>query len=248
LAPFGLKISSLQRVIENRYLSEIEPFCRDRQVLPATHIAGPGFVFAMRVDNSHSRRSFAVAFFDLAGETFYSTESAAMPLLTSASGLIFVVDPAQALPDLARTGSWGRGFYATGFAAPIDAIRKERARLRDPFIPLPAVSVVTKSDLMNGRDDFVDKWLSRSDEGELAGVYEESSDVYALLAARDAKQWLYPAESFMDVTLHFASASGVDAVDGVFPKDGFGSLRVLRPLLSLFAMIGIIDRRILARA
>src|SRR5215471_593964 len=30
LTPFGLKVSSLQRAIENRYLSEIEPFCRDR--------------------------------------------------------------------------------------------------------------------------------------------------------------------------------------------------------------------------
>jgi hypothetical protein len=242
LETFGLKVSSLQHNIENRYLSDIEPFCRERKILALTHVFSPDFAFVTRIDSRYARRSFAVAFFDLAGETFYSMERVAMPMLTGASGLIFVIDPTQALPDLVLNGNWGR-FSSTGFAAPVDTIRKERARLRDPFIPLPAVSVVTKADLMSGREDFVDKWLSRSDGGDLSSVYEESSDVYALLAARDAKQWLYPAESFMDVTLHFASASGVDAVNGVFPKDGFGPRRVLRPLLSLFAMIGIIDRR-----
>jgi len=91
----------------------------------------------------------------------------------------------------------------------------------------------------------VDGWLSRDDDFELGTVAAESEEVYEFLATNGAERFLQPVDRASDVSMHFASASGVAPVDGQFPADGFGPRRVLRPLLSLFAMTGMLDRSLL---
>lgn len=244
---FGFTPMPLQSHIEQRYVTDfIEPFCRDRQQLPLTHRYSPDLTYVTMIESQYARRRFALVFFDLAGETFYDIgRSSAVPAIAQASGFIFVVDPVSALPTLVPSNS-RRLTYASGFAAPIDYLRTTRGDLRTPFIAAPATVVVTKTDLIRDSDELAGKWLDRVDALDLSTTDEESCDVYSMLSGRDAKPWVYPAESFMDVTLHFASASGVDVGDQHrFPADGFGQKRAIRPLLALFAMLGIVDRRLL---
>ncbi|WP_250033627.1 hypothetical protein [Paractinoplanes maris] len=243
---FGISLAPLHRGIERSYFQgTVDPFCKERRQLAKTMAYSSGITYATRIDSRYAGRSFSVVFFDVAGETFYGLDSArAASVVAGASGYIFVVDPVSAVPALVPPGK-NRWPAPSGFTAPIDVLREYRRGPKDPFVPVPATIVLTKADLICDSDSLARRWLESQDLLKPQTLSEESEDVYSLLAGRDAKQWLYPAESFMDVSLHFASASGVDVLDsGYFPADGFGQRRVLRPLLSLFAMLGIVDRNL----
>ncbi len=105
---------------------------------------------------------------------------------------------------------------------------------------MPAATVVAKSDLLIHRYPEVSRWLLREDL-DMSKVEQESEDVYAFLAANNADEYLRPAHSFIDTTLHFISAAGT-AVErsGKYPE--FRPRRVLQPLLTLLATIGAVDR------
>jgi hypothetical protein len=104
---------------------------------------------------------------------------------------------------------------------------------------------VAKSDLLAPRRPEVARWLNRDDNVRLNTVAEESEEVYEFLATNGAERFLPPVNRVSDVSLHYASAAGVAPRDGHFPAEGFGPRRVLRPLLSLFAMTGVLDRSVL---
>ncbi|MFC4068637.1 caspase family protein [Actinoplanes subglobosus] len=244
---FGVTPSPLHLRIEREYFRRtVHPFCNLRREASKTLVMQSELTYVLKLDSDYAGRSFAVAFFDLSGEYFYQLDSVrATGFVKGASAFIFVVDPVSATPTLVPPGK-GRWPAPSGFAAPVEVLRECRADPGDPFIPAPAAIVVTKGDLIRDADPLIGKWLDREDTLDLKTSSEESKDIYSFLAGRDARPWLYPAEAFMDASLHVASASGVDVLDsGYFPSHGFGQRRVLRPLLSIFAALGIVDRRLL---
>ncbi|HEX3961346.1 MAG TPA: hypothetical protein VHZ03_32780 [Trebonia sp.] len=105
---------------------------------------------------------------------------------------------------------------------------------------MPVATVVAKSDLLIHRYPEVSRWLLNTDV-DMSNVEQESEDVYAFLATNNAAEYLRPAHSFIDTTLHFISATGTAVGrSGKYPE--FRPRRVLQPVLTLLAMIGAIDR------
>lgn len=245
LAALGLTVNRLDEGIDRRYMSSfVEPFLHHRKQLDLTQISPITFSYAARVRSAHANREFAVAFFDVAGEQYTrqrtSEHGMDASFLSAVSALMFVVDPDKALP--AVLGQPGAAFGDPAFNAVVDRLIDVRLRRGEAFLPIPAAMVLGKADLLEYRRPEVQDWLSRNDDLDLATVAAESEDVYAFLANNGAERFLRPVQNVSDVTLHFASAAGTEPVDGVFPAEHFGPRRVLRPLLSLFAMTGIIDR------
>src|SRR5262249_21210518 len=86
----------------------------------------------------------------------------------------------------------------------------------------------------------VDTWLyADADRFDPAAVVDESRDAYAFLHRRGAQAGLRPYDKCRKCTLHFVSAPGGAATEGRFPR-GVRPRRVLAPLISLFAMTGVL--------
>jgi hypothetical protein len=248
LAQLGLSVNRLDEAIEHNYMTRfVEPFCYRREQLSLTQINPIAFTYVARVRSEYARREFAVAFFDVAGEQLRRRRLGDRFLdasfLSAVNALMFVVDPEKALPTVLDEP--GPAYGDPAFNAVLDRLTEVRRPRGHPFLPIPSAMVVAKSDLLRHKGTVVDKWLDRDDNYELATVAAESEDVYEFLATNGADRFLRPVDHSSDVTLHFASAAGVAPVDGQFPLDGFGPRRVLRPLLSLFAMTGILDRTLI---
>ncbi|MGI5239555.1 hypothetical protein [Dactylosporangium sp. CA-139066] len=248
LAELGLRVERLDEAIEHNYMTRfVEPFCHRREQLPLTQISPIAFSYVAKVYSAHAKRDFAVAFFDVAGEQLRRRRSGDRFLdtsfLSAVSALLFVVDPEKALPTV--LGEPATVYGDPAFNAVLDRLVEVRGESGTQFLPIPAAMVVAKSDLLAARRSEVEGWLSRDDTANLYTVAEESEEVYEFLATNGAERFLSPVNRVSDVSLHFASAAGVAPVDGHFPAEGFGPKRVLRPLLSLFAMTGVIDRSLL---
>ena len=248
LAELGLRVERLDEAIDQYYMTRfVEPFCYRREQLPLTQISPIAFSYVAKVYSAHAQRDFAVAFFDVAGEQQRRRRSGDRFLdtsfLSAVNALMFVVDPEKALPSV--LGESATAYGDPAFNAVMDRLVEIRGEKGSQFLPLPAAMVVAKSDLLEHRRPVVGKWLGRDDDLELRTVAEESEDVYEFLVNNGAERFLQPVNRSSDVSLHFASASGVAPVDGQFPAAGFGPRRVLRPLLSLFAMTGVLDRSLL---
>ena len=248
LAELGLIVDRLDEAIDQNYMTKfVEPFCQRREQLPLTQISPITFSYVARVHSAYAKREFAVAFFDVAGEQLrrrrLGDPFVDASFLSAVSGLMFVVDPEKALPSV--LGETGTAFGDPAFNSVLDRLNEVRSERNSPFLPVPSAVVVAKSDLLQHRSPVVDGWLSRDDDFELGTVATESEEVYEFLATNGAERFLQPVDRACDVSMHFASASGVAPVDGQFPAEGFGPRRVLRPLLSLFAMTGVLDRSLL---
>jgi hypothetical protein len=244
LRQLGLQVGPLDLQIHERYVTDyITPLIVNRKQLAGTPADIPvAFCDALKVTNAQ-HRSFALTFFDLAGERLGRPSDDEVRFYASSKALMFVVDP-DALP--ARTGP-----RTAGDASFEVALRRLESRPRpqsaDSFHPVAATVVVAKADLIRFKDRLVSDWLalgSAEEEIELGTVERESEDVYAYLTRRGAGQWLRPAEQCYRSTLHFASATNGPARDGVYPG-AFRQCRVLKPLLAVFAMVGILDENLL---
>ncbi|MGQ4419454.1 hypothetical protein ACN6LA_006800, partial [Streptomyces sp. SAS_269] len=182
-----------------------------------------------------------VAFFDLGGEDLVRTD-AALRFLLGVDALIFVVDPALALPlpqldhvrerldvEVNRDGD-------LAFGTVLDRLPKN-----GPYLDVPAAMVLGKADLLRFQPP-VDRWLARPPTTSLdpAPIREESRDVYGLLRRHAGQAWLRPFDAMRRCTLHIASATGGQEAHGRYPA-GAGPRRVLEPLLALLAMHGLID-------
>ncbi|MGS2640181.1 hypothetical protein [Streptosporangium sp. LJ11] len=246
LAPLGLQIGPLDLHSHQEYMrTNVDPLIRHRQRLQGTPANVPvAFCDALKVTNARNR-SFSVSFFDIAGERLERPDDPDIRFFASANALMFVVDPDTfpARPGLAAQGD--RSFDV--------ALRRlgARERPRSPslpdFLPVAAAVVVAKADLIRFQDGVVSDWLaqgSAEEEIDLGTVEQESADVYAYLVRRGAAPWLRPAQQCYQSTLHFASATNGPAKDDTFPG-AFRQCRVLKPLLSVFAMIGILDETLL---
>src|SRR6266567_3377770 len=220
----GLRVSPLDLAVHQRSVTE---FCD-----------------ALKVTNAENR-SFAVTFFDLAGERLARPNNEEVRFYASAKALVFVVDP-ESLPKRAEPRTAGDASFEV-------ALRRLGSRPRpsatEAFHPVAAAVVVAKADLIRFEDRLVSDWLalgSAEEEVELRTVERESEDVYAYLTQRGAAQWLRPAQECYRSTLHFASATNSQAAERnqatqrIFPG-AFRQCRVLKPLLAVFAMTGILD-------
>jgi hypothetical protein len=243
----GLRVSGLDRRLHQEFMgTRVRRMFNDYAVLDATPSGAPiNLAEALLVDNIRTGRSYAVSFFDVSGERLQQAD-ADRDFLGGLDGLVFVVDPTTIRGLTRLTGPTGGVVGDEAFRLSIEQLSLVRNPNRYPFIPIPAVVVVNKADRLRFQHLGVDHWLERANEdGEevnLRTVRAESADVYAMLATHGGKAWLDPVERFVDTTLHYASATGVDPVEGSFPRDRFRPRRPLKPLLTLFAMMGIIDR------
>ncbi|MBP2048005.1 hypothetical protein J2Z21_000929 [Streptomyces griseochromogenes] len=244
LEPFGLKWQSVNPEQHARFVRERVQPLRSGKVLDHTAALGlddfARFVESLLITDVRGQVR-PVAFFDLGGEDLVRTD-AALRFLLGVDALIFVVDPALALPlpqlDHVRE-RWGVEVNRDGdlaFGTVLDRLRKN-----GPYLDVPAAMVLGKADLLRFQPP-VDRWLSRPPATSLdpALVHEESRDVYGLLRRHAGQAWLRPFDAIRRCTLHIASATGGQEAHGRYPA-GAGPRRVLEPLLALLAMHGLID-------
>ncbi|WP_147449332.1 hypothetical protein [Actinomadura pelletieri] len=209
----------------------------ERKLLPATRLpVTPEFACAYRITSGHTGEQYALLIFDVPGEIFTRGGIAAStPFMSIADALMFVADGAS------LDTRHGRRTSDPGFTAVLSHLAHVHPGRGREFLPIPAAMVVAKSDTLRVFKE-VDEWLGRKDDLDLHTVEQESEDAYAFLKARGVESWLVPVQKFADSTLHFASATGVEAQDGEYPEKSFRRQRVLRPLLSLLAMKGVLPR------
>ncbi|MEU9088685.1 hypothetical protein [Streptomyces sp. NPDC048428] len=244
LEPFGLKWQSVNPEQHARFVRERVQPLRNGNVLD--HTGGVGldgfarFVESLLITDAHGQVR-PVAFFDLGGEDLVRTD-AALRFLLGVDAMVFVVDPALALPlpqlDHARQ-RWGLEVNRDGdlaFATVLDRLPKS-----GPYLEVAAAMVLGKADLLRFQPP-VDRWLGEGPPTSIdpAQALEESADVYGLLRRHAGQAWLRPFDTIRRCTLHVSSATGGQEAQGRYPV-GAGPRRVLEPLLSLLAMHGLIE-------
>ncbi|GHH13079.1 hypothetical protein [Streptomyces lanatus] len=244
LEPYGLKWQSVNPEQHARFVRDRVQPLRGGKVLDHTAALGMDdfarFVESLLITDARGQVR-PVAFFDLGGEDLVRTD-AALRFLLGVDALVFVVDPALALPlpqlDHARQ-RWGVEVNRDGdlaFGTVLDRLPKNGG-----YLDVPAAMVLGKADLLRFQPP-VDRWLTRppSAAPDPALTREESRDVYGLLRRHAGQAWLRPFDAIRRCTLHIASATGGQEDQGRYPA-GAGPRRVLEPLLSLFAMHGLIE-------
>ncbi|WP_261994317.1 hypothetical protein [Streptomyces sp. t39] len=244
LEPFGLKWQSVNPEQHARFVRERVQPLRNGKVLDHTGTVGldgfARFVESLLITDVRGQVR-PVAFFDLGGEDLVRTD-AALRFLLGVDAMVFVVDPALALPlphlDHARE-RWGLEVNRDGdvaFGTVLDRLPKNGA-----YLDVAAAVVLGKADLLRFQPP-VDRWLDEAPAGRLdpERMREESRDVYGLLRHHAGQAWLRPFDAIRRCTLHVASATGGQEDHGRYPA-GTRPRRVLEPLLSLFAMHGLID-------
>lgn len=242
LEPFRLKWQSVNPEQHARFVRERVQPLRGGKVLDHTAALSDfaRFVEALLITDARGQVR-PVGFFDLGGEDLVRTD-AALRFLLGVDALIFVVDPALALPlpqlDHVRE-RWGVEVNRDGdlaFGTVLDRLPKN-----GPYLDVPAAVVLGKADLLRFQPP-VDRWLARPPATSLdpALVREESRDVYGLLRRHAGQAWLRPFDAIRRCTLHVASATGGQEAGGRYPA-GAEPRRVLEPLLALLAMHGLID-------
>ncbi|MFJ9415243.1 hypothetical protein ACIRPT_13880 [Streptomyces sp. NPDC101227] len=244
LEPYGLKWQSVNPEQHARFVRERVQPLRNGKVLDHTGALGldgfARFVESLLITDARGQVR-PVAFFDLGGEDLVRTD-AALRFLLGVDALVFVVDPALALPlpqlDHARE-RWGLEVNRDGdlaFGTVLDRLPKN-----GPYLEVAAAMVLAKADLLRFQPP-VDRWLNAAPPTALdpAVVRAESRDVYGLLRRHSGQAWLRPFDAIRRCTLHVASATGGQEDQGRYPA-GARPRRVLEPLVSLLAMQGLIE-------
>ncbi|WP_328393080.1 hypothetical protein OHS70_02325 [Streptomyces sp. NBC_00390] len=240
LEPYGVKWQSVNPADHSVFIRERVALLRSGEQLEATgQTPFAEFVEALLLTGVDGQVR-PVAFFDLGGEDLVRTD-ALLRFLLGVDALVFVVDPVLAfgLPQLddART-QYG---LEVSRSDPAFETVLDRLPRQGPYLDVATALVVGKADLLRFEPP-VDRWLSEpsSVPADPRRLRDESRDVYAFLRRHAAPAWLRPFESALRCTLHFASATGGQPQNGLFPH-GVRSRRVLGPLVSILAMCGLLS-------
>ncbi|MER6616008.1 hypothetical protein [Streptomyces xantholiticus] len=239
LEPYGLKCLPLNPEEHREYLAEmVHPLHRGEVLRRTGQVRFAEFADGLLVSGHGGTRP--VVFFDLAGEDL-AQNSDVTRFLMGVGAFIFVLDPLRALrlpqldPVRERTGLTRQDLGDEAFATVLGRIPRN-----GPYIDAPAAVALNKSDLVRF-DPSVDRWLARGlpsvlDDRELR---EESRDVHAFVRHHGSQAWLKPFDDCARCTLHFVAATGGQEQGETFPH-GVRPRRVLAPLLSVFAMCGLL--------
>jgi hypothetical protein len=238
LQRYGMSAMPLDAEEHNRYLqSSVHPLTRGGQQLLPTDRDVFGYADSLLVTSAAGTRP--VTFFDVAGGNLEQSGRTGR-FLAGAGALLFVVNPGTAFGAATADDPSPAGRQVGNdqtFAAVL-------SRLRHPGSPrhldIPAAVVLTKADRLRFQSP-VDTWLRMPPPTRVdpAQIRAESRDVYAYLRHRDATAWLAPFHECRKCTLHFVSATGGESRGRRYPR-GIRPLRVLEPLVALFAMTGVL--------
>ncbi|MDQ0845770.1 hypothetical protein [Streptomyces sp. V1I6] len=239
LEPYGLKCLPLNPEEHREYLAEtVHPLHRGEVLRRTGQVRFAEFADGLLVTGHGVTRP--VVFFDLAGEDL-AQNSDVTRFLMGVGAFIFVLDPLRALrlpqldPVRERTGLVQRDLGDEAFATVLGRIPRT-----GPYITAPAAVALNKSDLVRF-DPSVDRWLARGLPAVLddATFRAESRDVHAFVRHHGSQAWLKPFDDCARCTLHFVAATGGQERGETFPH-GVRPRRVLAPLLSVFAMCGLL--------
>ncbi|MFE0652724.1 hypothetical protein ACFVZH_29535 [Streptomyces sp. NPDC059534] len=241
LEPYGLKCRPLNPEAHRTYLRErVQSLQQGRQLGRTGQQTFARFADGLLV-SAGGATPRPVVFFDLAGEDL-AQDGEVGRFLMGVDAFVFVLDPLRALrlssldPVREQSGLRRRDLGDEAFTTVLNRIPRQRGGL----VAAPAALAVNKSDLVRF-EPVVDRWLGRSLPGrhDPAALRDESRDAYAFLAHHASAAWLKPFDDCADCTLHFVAATGGQARGDRFPH-GARPRRVLAPLLSLFAMCGLL--------
>ncbi|WP_240139770.1 hypothetical protein [Streptomyces sp. MUM 178J] len=239
LEPYGLKCLPLNPVSHRTFLRErVQNLHQGKQLAPTGQQSFARFADGLLVSGGGQTRP--VVFFDLAGEDL-AEEGEVTGFLMGVGAFIFVLDPLRALrlpsldPARERNRLRRRDLGDEAFTTVLNRMPRNGR-----YVDAPAAVAVNKSDLLRF-DPTVDRWLGRAlpPRFDAEAVREESRDAYALIAQHATTAWLKPFDDCARCALHFVAATGGEAKGDVFPH-GVRPRRVLAPLLSIFAMAGIL--------
>lgn len=241
LAPYGLRSRPLNPEAHRTYLRErVQNLQQGRQLGRTGQQTFARFADGLLV-SAGGGTPRPVVFFDLAGEDLAQDGDVAR-FLMGVDAFVFVLDPLRALrlgsldPVREQSGIRRRDLGDEAFATVLDRIPRQRGGL----VAAPTALAVNKSDLVRF-EPSVDRWLGRALPGRFdpAEARDESRDAYAFLAHHASAAWLKPFDDCANCSLHFVAATGGQARGDRFPH-GVRPRRVLAPLLSLFAMCGLL--------
>ncbi|RSM69642.1 hypothetical protein DMH04_45815 [Kibdelosporangium aridum] len=217
----------------------LDPF-ENGQRLPGTRNEAGTYLASLVVECGQVKRP--LVFFDVAGEDFRNSENTRLTrFLVNAGALLFVEDAPHVFRNSAEERDLRDDPSLTGpVRATNEFVWEAVSRLPSGGRHLPTAIALTKSDRLRYVRP-VDRWIRHDPGGQVSPeqLLAESRDLYALLSAGSSSMVkLY--HEFERCTMHFVSATGsAVANDDRFPV-GIRPLRVLTPLLALFAMSGVI--------
>ncbi|MEU6625496.1 hypothetical protein ABZ926_32725 [Streptomyces litmocidini] len=241
LEPYGLKCRPLNPEAHRTFVRErVQRLKEGRQLGRTGQQTFARFADGLLV-SAGGAQPRPVVFFDLAGEDL-AQDGEVGRFLMGVDAFVFVLDPLRALrlpgldPVREQSGLRRRDLGDEAFSTVLNRIPRQRGGL----VAAPAALAVNKSDLVRF-EPVVDRWLGRALPGRYdpGAVREESRDAYAFLAHHAGAAWLKPFDDCADCTLHFVAATGGQARGDRFPH-GARPRRVLAPLLSLFALCGLL--------
>ncbi|HEY9373484.1 hypothetical protein [Streptomyces sp.] len=240
LEPYGLKCLPLNPEAHRTYLRDrVQSLQQGRELGRTGQQTFARFADGLLV-SAQGMMPRPVVFFDLAGEDL-AQDGEVTRFLMGVDAFVFVLDPLRALrlssldPVRAVQELPLRNLGDEAFATVLNRVPRTGGH-----VAAPATIAVNKSDLVRF-EPTVDRWLGRALPGrfDAAAVREESRDAYAFLAHHASSAWLKPFDDCARCTLHFVAATGGQAKDDRFPH-GARPRRVLAPLLSVFAMCGLL--------
>lgn len=241
LERYGLKCLPLNPDAHRAYLRErVQSLQQGRQLGRTGQQTFARFADGLLV-SARGATPRPVVFFDLAGEDL-AQDGTVTNFLSGVDAFIFVLDPLRALrmawldPVREQDGLPRRDLGDEAFTTVLNRME----RLDNGLVDASATIAVNKSDLVRF-EPAVDRWLGRAlpPRFDPEALRAESRDAYAFLAHYASRAWLRPFDDCARCTLHFVAATGGQAKGDRFPH-GARSRRVLAPLLSIFAMCGLL--------
>lgn len=238
LAPFGVAWQSVNPVDHSTFMRRVDTLRSGQQLESTGQTEFAEFVEALLLTGADGQVR-PVAFFDLGGEDLRRTDTL-LRFLLGIDALVFVVDPLLACPLPQLDDARAHLGVKVSSSDPAFQTVLDRLPRSGQYLDIATALVVNKADLLRFEPP-VDRWLNEPLTAPLdvKRTTEESRDVYAFLRRHAAPAWTRPFDSTLRCTLHFASATGGQADNEMFPH-GVRPRGVLAPLLSVLAMRGLL--------